>query len=127
MTYEEAMTLVDSGRIISRESEWVMRVAGFAWGNWICRQRQWTEADSERGDQRSLAGNWDVPPIESSGSFCRTLNTLCESVFFPTVEGWEADVPDEMREATDYIDVTDRFHNGTPRGYVEAQQQRAEG
>lgn len=119
MTYEEAMKVMDEGGKVCLESDWVMRMSGFAWGTWYQRTRQWTKEDSARDEARTLKGDWDAPPIESSGPYCRSLNTLCETVLYPDIEGWEEDVPERWKTATDWVDVTDRFDGGVPKGYRE--------
>ncbi len=118
MTYEEAMAVVDAGGIVSHESIWLMREAGFAWGEWIQLRRTWGLGDSLRALDRSLTGDWDAPCIEPSGPYCRTFNTLCEIVFYPSSVVWDAAMADELCDATDWIDVTDQFEDGLPKGYV---------
>ena len=120
MTYEEAMAVVDAGGAVSRESLWVMREAGFAWGEWVQLKRSWIPEDTRRDQERSLKGDWSARPIENSGPFHITVNTLCETFFFSSREAWEkGEVPDEARNALDWIDVTDRFESGCPKGYLE--------
>lgn len=114
MTFDEAMVIVDAGGIVSRETDWQMRAAGFAWGTWVSLERLWTVDDSLLEVARTIKGDWSAPSIEPSGSTYRAQHTLCES--FP----FDGDlILDFLRDATDWIDVTDRFENGTPKGYIE--------
>lgn len=114
------MRVVDAGGKVSRECIWVMRVAGFAWGTWFELQRQWSLGDSLRNLDRSITEDWMASPIEPSGPLCRALRTLCETVLYPTLADWDAAMSDELRDATDWIDVTDKFDaDGVLEGYAE--------
>lgn len=108
MTYDEAVKIVDAGGIVVRESEWFMSQAGFAWAPWISLERRYTKTDLARAG----AGEMNVVP---SGSDYRVWHTLCESVGVEIGGDWE----NEFRKHTDWIDVTDRFTNGVPKGYTE--------
>lgn len=112
MTYEEAMVIVDAGGFVSRESIWLPRAAGFSWGTWISRERRWAKDDHRRERERVWTEENPVAPTEPTGPYCRAAHTLCETFF--DYEGSE-----ETWKATDWIDVTDRFERGSPRGYLE--------
>ena len=115
MTYEEAMGIVDKGGIVSQERYWVMRAAGFAWGPWVQRMRRFTAGDLHKQVERHSAWTPEnlLAPVEASGDWCRSYNTLCESV-----EITDASAGAPLRSATDWIDVTDRFDGGSPKGYL---------
>ena len=112
MTFEEALEVVEKGGKVARESGWVMCSAGFAWGIWWDLQRRWTDADIKRLEDR----DWRTDPhVTPSGSYALAYHTLCEEVLLSGVD----DVSAESREATDWIDVTDRFEFGMPIGWLE--------
>lgn len=112
MTFEEAMRLVDAGHIVAQESGWVMCVAGFAWGPWVERKRAWSDDDLMRMQKRDKAWTKETnpPPIEPTGRWYRAFCTLCESVEIS---------PEAAPFGDDWVDVTDRFTNGSPKGYAE--------
>lgn len=108
MNIKKALTLLENGHIICRESQWAMVEAGFAWAPWICMKRIYTEDDIERYKK----GDWPVPPIEASGPYKIAHNTLCEVTFIDSFDEW-------FKVGTDWIDVTERFDHGFPIGYRE--------
>jgi hypothetical protein len=113
VTYEEAMVIVDDGGIVAQESQWVMTAAGFAWGPWVSRERRWSADDLQRMKERDALWTAEnpLPQIEASGEYYRAIHTLCES--------WEIEESEKWRNSVGWIDVTDRFENGTPKGYFE--------
>jgi len=117
MNYEEAMVIVDAGGIVARESGWIARAAGFSWGPWMCLDRSYVEADFARERERVATSGWirGEACLTPTGSYIRAWHTLCESVMYPD----KADIPGHLKEAVDWIDVTERFLNGTPKGYTE--------
>lgn len=121
MTFDEAMQVVDAGGIVARESQWELTQAGFSWGPWVSLKRRFTDEDIERDLQRCEVGDWTAPSIEPSGSQYRAVHTLCESIEL-------GDLPpsDEWCTATDWMDVTNRFEHGAPKGYFESMHRNSE-
>ena len=109
MNFLEAMKIVDAGGIVARESQWEMTKAGFAWGPW-CRQIPTYTTEDRKRAQTEM----NVAP---SGPLRRAVHTLCETVvLLDGDDSWWGDV---ARDAVDWVDVTDRFESGSPKGWFE--------